>query len=217
MNRIMTPDRPSRVTCYKTVVKTIVVEEIIVDDDSVAEPVRAPAPCVPSPPSAEAKTDVEADTEAETEVGVKQCWIETVGGNTPHIIRIINRYVDYIRICRNDFDHLLSVLILSVDNLLRCRREAAVGLRPDTHSLNCVHNIGLLRQECIAKIRGPADVLGQFIQGVGDSNKRLDARIPILLFGSIEELLALQVLVSIQPLACFDYFERVCAGYQHLT
>jgi hypothetical protein len=100
--------------------------------------------------------------------------------------------------------------------LRRCRK-APIGFSPHSHSLDRVHNIVFLREEGVAKICGPLNVLVQLIQCIRDSHESLYAGIPGLLLGGIDQCLSAEILVPLQPLACLHNLERICAGYQHLA
>jgi hypothetical protein len=48
-------------------------------------------------------------------------------------------------------------------------------------------------------------------------DQRLNARVPVLLFCGVHQLLTLQVRIVLYPLLRFDYLERVRACRKHLA
>jgi hypothetical protein len=101
--------------------------------------------------------------------------------------------------------------------LLRRCGQAAIIFRPQPHHLDCVHHVGLLREERVAKIRCPANIAIQERDHIRKANEKLDAWIPILLPGRIDQRLPLQIPVQLQPLGGFYDFERVRGGGEDLT
>lgn len=115
----MSPDCSSLAAGDKPVMISVVIEEVIVDEDGAAEPVGAPTPCIPASPSAKAKTDVETDTKAKAIGGVKKRRIKAVDRRPPHKEGIVNRHVNHIRLGRLDYYDVLSLIVLVFDSLLR--------------------------------------------------------------------------------------------------
>ena len=99
--------------------ESITVKEVIVDDDAVVVPARAPSPESPTSPVGETKADVKADAESEAESGVKEWRIKSVNRRPPNIERIINRNINHVRVSRLDHYDPLSVVIPVYDFLLR--------------------------------------------------------------------------------------------------
>ena len=85
-----------------------------------------------------------------------------------------------------------------------------------SHALHGVHHIALLREEGIAEVGRPLDVVAQAFDDVGQRGEPLNGRIPIFLLDGGGEGLALQVGVFGHPLLQLDDFERVRRGGKHL-
>ena len=162
MTRIMRPDRSPSKTAPVAVVESIAREEGIIDKHRAAEPARAPsptAPTAPTSPAVETEAEVEAAPEAESESRVIERGIIAVNRRSPNVDGIIGRHIDHLRVGRLNDDDLLPSLSLSRDRLLRRRRKVAIALRPGAHLLDRVHHVGLLREEGVAKVGGPANIL----------------------------------------------------------
>jgi len=85
-----------------------------------------------------------------------------------------------------------------------------------SHPLHGVHHIALLREEGIAEVGRPLDVVAQAFDDVGQPGEPLNGRIPIFLLDGGGEGLALQVGVPGQPLLQLDDFKRVRRGGKRL-
>jgi len=77
--------------------------------------------------------------------------------------------------------------------LLLRRLESARGTRFLAQALNGIHDVLLLRQECVAKVGGPANILIEPLQHVGQYHKALHAGVPSLLCRGVSKFLALKV------------------------
>jgi hypothetical protein len=75
----------------------------------------------------------------------------------------------------------------------------------------------LLRQESIAQVRRPLNLIGQPFSHIGQRSKCLDARVPVLFFRRIHQRLAFEVFVLSQPLLKLDDFEWIRGGSQDLS
>jgi hypothetical protein len=95
--------------------------------------------------------------------------------------------------------------------------QTPVIARPGAHPLYRVHHIGLLLQERISQVCGPPDVAREHRHGVGKRDQSLNARVPIHLLGRIDQLLAMQIPILLQPLPKLDNFQRIRAGREHLS
>jgi hypothetical protein len=82
--------------------------------------------------------------------------------------------------------------------------------------LDCVHHVGLLRQESVSQVRRPLDISSHPLHHVWKCCHRLDAWIPRLLCHSVRESLVLQVLVIRHPLLKLDHFQRISGSSQRL-
>jgi hypothetical protein len=85
------------------------------------------------------------------------------------------------------------------------------------HTLNGVHNIALLRQEGVAEISRPLDVISQPLYHGGQSGQGLDARIPGLFRHCIGKFLILQIRILFEPSLEKDDFERICRSRKYLS
>jgi hypothetical protein len=85
------------------------------------------------------------------------------------------------------------------------------------HGLDGVHHIRLLRQKRVAQIGGPANVTPQDVQHIGKGDKSLNARVPVLLLGSVHALSRRQIPILLEPLFRIDNFQGICAGRQDLA
>jgi hypothetical protein len=84
------------------------------------------------------------------------------------------------------------------------------------HALNCVHHVGLLREERISQVRRPLDIASHPLNDVRKRYQRLDAWVPRLLGHSVGQGFVLQVLIIRVPLLKLDHFQRVSGSRQRL-
>jgi hypothetical protein len=206
MFRIVGPDGSSPGIVFSTLVESVMMEEVIINDNPLVVPPRTPSPKSPAVPVRKAEAEVITYAESKAIRGVIEWRIQSVDRRSPDIIRIIGRNINYIRLSRLNHNDLDPVLFLSCDSLLRRRGQMPVSFRPFAHCLNSIHDIRLLGKESIPEIRGPSNVLIQFCEGVRHGYQSLDAGIPGLLPGSIDQCLPVQILVPLQPLAGFHDF-----------
>jgi hypothetical protein len=115
-----------------------------------------------------------------------------------------------------DYDHTLALDDLGLHLLLLARFQITGVLRLLAHALHSIHQIALLRQESVAQIGGPLDVVCQALDYIGQSGHRLDTWIPGLLRDGIGECLILEPGIPRQPLLELDQFERVRGSYEGL-
>jgi hypothetical protein len=165
-------------------VKSMAVEEAVVNEHYTAEPVRAPAPAVPAAPEAEVNTR----SPSKSICRVVQRRVGAPRRRTPDIGRVISRHIDYIGVGRLNGDSRLATLDFRAHRLLRCRGQASIGLCRRAQLLDRRHHVGLLCQKRIAHVRCPAYVLVQALQHIGKRDQRLHAGIPRLLFRSLCQL-----------------------------
>jgi len=121
MPRIMAPHRAPPKASSEAIMKSIAVEKVIVDENRMAVPVRAPAPKSPAPPAAKTIAKVETNAKTEAEGGVVERRIISVQRRSPDVEWIISWDVNDLRIGRLDYNDLPPILILSLDCLLGCR------------------------------------------------------------------------------------------------
>ena len=76
-------------------------EEIAVQIDRVAEPIRPPAPTAPSQAAEEASdVNTRAEPESKTDVRVIKRRIITIDGRSPHVCGIVERHINHLRVGR---------------------------------------------------------------------------------------------------------------------
>jgi len=115
-----------------------------------------------------------------------------------------------------DHDHGLAFDDLGFHLLLLVRFQVAFILSLLAHALHGIHHVALLRQERVAQIGGPLDVVCQALYHVGQTSQGLDAWIPRLLRRSIGERFVLQSRVLRKPLLELDDLEGIRGCRQHL-
>src|SRR5215472_8842150 len=112
------------------VMKSVTVEEGVVDEHAVAEPVRAPPPTgttpAPATPAAEPEPDVNSRPESKAERGIVQRRVITPGRRSPNVLRVICRHVNDLRVRRLNHDCRLSALGFCGHDLLRAGGQVAV-------------------------------------------------------------------------------------------
>ena len=111
---------------------------------------------------------------------------------------------------------LLLSTTLRLHLLLLGRLEVARILRLPAHPLHGVHHVGLLREEGVAEIGRPLDVVGEPLHDVGKRGQALDARVPVLLLDGVHQRLVLEVRVLRQPLLELHDLERIRGRREHL-
>ncbi len=216
----------AKITAPKTAAiaaaESVPTKEARIDEQAIAEPSTAPSPAAPAAPAREIAAHVDTRSKPETEpksktVRVPQIRVSSPHGGTPHVSRIVDRNVDDLRIGRLYLDGALVVLRVGGDHLLRRGRQPAVRLGPGSHSLHRAHHIGLLGQEGVPQVRGPADIVAQQLQRIRKRDQRLNTGIPVLLFGGIHQLRALKIAVLLNPLLRLDDLQRIRARGQYLA
>jgi hypothetical protein len=195
------------VVAIPTVDIGVAIEIVVVVDGHVV--VSTPTAAV-SPASTPRRSHCQTDTERNrhtcrivTGRRIVDRWI-WIDRRTVHDGRIVAWDVNNFRIGLFDNNHLFGFHNLGFYLLLLGRFQVAgvAGLFP--HALNGIHDLALLRQKCIAEVRGPLDVIRQTLDHVGKRSQPLNARVPGLFRDRIHERLVLQVLVLRQPLLELD-------------
>src|SRR5262245_39999638 len=111
--------------------------------------------------------------------------------------RIVRWDISYVRIGLLNLDHLLTAAArtaphcLGLYDLLRTGFEIPCALGFCAHPLNRVHNIRLLRQECVSQVRRPLNIVRHARNHVRKSYQPLDAWVPRLLCHRVRQRLAL--------------------------
>jgi hypothetical protein len=121
-----------------------------------------------------------------------------------------------LRIGLLDHDDRLAFHNLRFHFLLLSGFQVACVLRLRAHTLNGIHDVGLLRQKRIAQIGGPLQILGELLQRVGQRGHCLNAGVPVLLLDGLNKRLVLQVLVLLQPLLELNDFQGIGGGGKDL-
>src|SRR6266436_5099945 len=218
MTRVVRPGAPScKAAAPKAAAETVPVEKPRVDKHVVAEPSAAPTPSAPSVPAREKSANINARSKAEPEPAVPQIGVQVPRRRTPHVSRLVDGNINYLRIGGLYLDRALAVLTVGRHNLLRRRSQPAVRPGPRAHSLHRAHDIGLLGEEGVPKVGGPTDIAAEQPQRVRKCHQRLDARIPALLPGPVHQLPALKIRVLLKPLLRLDDLKRIGARGQRLA
>jgi len=108
-----------------------------------------------------------------------------------------------------DHDNAGALDNLGFDLLLFGGFEVAFVLSFLAHALNRVHDILLLREEGIAQVRRPLDVISKALHDIGKCGHGLDTGIPRLLGDSIGECFIFEAGVFGQPLLQLNQLERI--------
>jgi hypothetical protein len=140
----------------------IPVEAVVVVDINTAAAPAATPPITAAPPRAHqdsrAKGERGAGRVVTGRIGDGWIWI---GRFTVYSCRLICRHVDNFRIGRFHHHHALVFDYSGFHRLLLGGVQSTFVLCLPAHALNGVHQIALLRQESIAKISGPLQVVSQ--------------------------------------------------------
>ena len=136
---------------------------------------------------------------------------------SPYCDWIILRYVDNLRARRLYLDICLIIFGRSGDGLFLRRLQSARGTRLLTQALHSVHDVLLLRQECIAKVRSPTDILIEALQYVGQHHEPLHACVPRLFCRSVGEFLVFEIGMLAQPPSGFHDLDGIRRCDEHLA
>jgi len=201
-------------------VEAVAIEESGVHKQAVAEPSAAPTPAAPTAPAREKAADEKARSKAESESKsrrVPQIGVRAPRRRTVDIFGLVNRDVDHLRIGRLDLDRVLAAFSVHGNHLLRRRLQPSVRLSSRAHCLHRTHHIGLLAKERVPKVGSPSDIVAEQIQRIRKCHQRLDARVPILLLGCVQQLRTLKIAVALKPLLRLRDLQRIGAGSQYLA
>ena len=155
------------------VLPVAVVDEVIVViyvDVVVASP---PGSIAPAAAPERAHRDADAEPDRDTGSVVARGWIVDrrirINRRAVNDDGVVGRDVDHLRIGLLDDDDLSAFDDLSRDLLLLGGLQVARGRSLLSHALHGVHHVVLLRQEGIAEVGRPLDVVGQALDDVGQS------------------------------------------------
>jgi len=200
--------------------EAVTIEEPGVHKQPVTEPSAAPTPATPTEPAREKAADEKSRSKAKSKSKsrrIPQIRVRAPCRGAVDIFGLVDWNVDYLRIGRLDLDRILAALGIHSHYLLRRRLQPAVGLSSGTHCLHRIHHVGLLGQKRVSEIGSPSDIVTEQIQRIRECHQRLDARIPVLLLGCVQQLRALKVAIALEPLLRFGYLQRIGTGRQYLT
>jgi hypothetical protein len=138
-----------------TSIDIISVEIVVVIDVHVSAAMPVAVTPAPSPSRADGNPGPKSKHSVTRRIGIR-IWISGCAvNNTGAVLRNIN----YFRVRWLNDDDLFVVDRLSFDFLLLARFQISVALGLGSHALNRVHHIGLLREEGVAQIHCPRDML----------------------------------------------------------
>ncbi len=184
--------------------------------------VAAPVELVPAPERAEdAVPDAEADARERRTVNVARRRREIVRGIIrigPCAInhaRVIVRHVDDARIRRLDYD----LASLDAHDLLRRRPQTAGVVSLPAQALHGIHHIRLLRQEGVAELLRPLQLVIHHLDDARERHQRFDTGVPVHLIERRGEGVAPErgVVGVLEPAPGLRDLERIGRGHQDLA
>ena len=194
-----------------------------IDVDVVVAPAHVAAPVAAGRPAAERNASAECKTGGESGAGVisrrRREVVGRVGRIRPLAIDhggVVVGDVERFGLSRFDHDHLLVLLGLDRNLLLLGGLQLLRRLSPGAQPLDRIHNVRLLRQHRVAKLLRPGQFRAHHAEHRRRRDQRFDAFVPGLTIDRVFELIALQVLVLIDPAAGLDYFQRIGRSHQRL-
>ncbi len=222
MLRIVLPLPGSVVDPVTALDVRVAVEVVIhVDIDVVATPAATPTPATAPPCGTHRNTDSKGDC---TRGNHSSCRIRRIVNRRIRIGRravndcgIVAGHIDDLWIRLLDDDHLLVLHRLRLDLELLARLQCARALCLLAHALYRVHDVSLLRQECIAEVGSPLNVICKSLHHVGYRRHGLNARVPRLFLDGINERLIFEALVLREPLLKLNQLQRIGRGNQYLA
>jgi hypothetical protein len=190
---------------------------VVIDVDIVATPAAAPAPAA-TPECAHHYADAKRDGEAGRIVSGWRIVDGGIGvdGRAIDYDGIVGRHVDDLRIRLLDHDDALVFDDFGFYLLLLGRFQIAFLLSLFTHTLDGIHNVGLLSEKYVAEVSSPLDVVGEALDDVGEGCEGLDAWIPGLLSDGVSESFVLQGGILFQPLMELNDLKGISGGGQRL-
>jgi len=124
--------------------------------------------------------------------------------------RVITGNVDNLRVGLFDHDYGLALNDLRFYLYLLIRFQIAFVLGLRAHALDSVHDIFLLREEGVAQIRSPLNIVGKTFHNIRQSGQRLNARVPRLFGNRFGQSLVLEILIFPEPLLKLHDFQGIC-------
>ena len=100
--------------------------------------------------------------------------------------------------------------------LLRRRLELTIGVSTCSKLLHGIEHLTLLRQEGVAELLSPFELVAHHLQRLRQRSQRLHARIPGLLLHRALERLAGHVRIDLRPARRRDDLERIGRGHEDL-
>ncbi len=166
-------------TNIRVAVKIVVVVYV---DVVVAAPAAAPAPATaPERPHHHANAERNRYSRGiVSRWGIVDGWVG-INWRTVDHDRIIRRDIHDLRIRLFHDDYAFVLDNPGFDLLLLGGFQIAGVLCLLAHTLDGIHHIGLLRQECIAQIRRPLNIVCEALYHFGQTGQGLNAGIPRLL------------------------------------
>ena len=116
-------------------------------------------------------------------------WWVGISWRTVHYHWVIAWNVDDLRIGLLHDDHLFVFHYPCFDLHLLVRLQVPLFLRLRAHALDGIHDVTLLRQECVAEFICPLDVVHQTFDDIRKRGHGLDAWVPRLLLYGISKCL----------------------------
>jgi hypothetical protein len=154
---------------------------VVVDVDVTIAPAATPAPAAgPKSPhhDANAKRNRYAGSIVSprriVDGGIRIEW------GAPNHHGVVGWHIDYLGIGLFDYHHALVLNDSGFHLLLRGGLQSAFVHCLRAHALNGCHDVALLRQERVTKIRRPLNVISQPLHDVWKRRQSLDTRIPEL-------------------------------------
>ena len=134
---------------------------VMVDINTATAPAATPAPTA-APPCSHQHSRAEGERGAGHVVAGRIVDRRIrIRRRTVYGCRLISRHVDNFRICRLYHDHALVFNYFRSHCLLLSGVQSALVLRLPAHALDGIHQFALLRQEGVAEIGSPRDVVSQ--------------------------------------------------------
>ena len=132
------------------------------------------------------------------------------------VVGIVDRNVYHLGLRGFDDIDRLAVLCLGLDCLLLRRLEVAGRNGLGAQRLHRGHYVLLLREEGIAQLLHPVELVVHLLQHLRHRGQRFDRRIPGHLCHGIFQCLAGDIGVSLDKARRLDHFQRIGRGHQDL-
>jgi hypothetical protein len=183
---------------------------VLINVNIVAAPTAAPTPAS-APHCAHHYADAKRDGETGRIVSGRRIIDGGIGVDRRAIDHdgIIRGHVDDLGIRLLDHDDTFVFDDLGFYLLLLGRFQISFVLSFLAHSLDCIHDLSLLSEKCVAEVSGPLDVVGESLDDIGEGGESLNAWVPRLLGDGVGECFVLQRGVLLEPLEELNDFERI--------